>query len=107
MGLWTSYFRNIGSFKRICKSKKARYMGCSAILLYHLLKANMISRQNNFDEFVSIRNYYNMKKQLDFTIIIQPVKVLEIKKKNNCCSNCSHVIGCIKISYLEELYQSF
>ena len=44
----------------VVKSGKARYIGCSAMYAYQLLKANMIARQNNWTEFISIQNHYNI-----------------------------------------------
>ena len=62
MGLRSSNWRNYGSFKWISKnkSKKVRYIGCSALFGYQLLKANMIARKNGWAEFISIQNHYNI-----------------------------------------------
>ena len=48
------------ALNEVVKSGKARYIGCSAIYAYQLLKANMIARQNNWAEFISIQNHYNI-----------------------------------------------
>jgi len=42
------------------KSGKVRYIGCSALFPYQLLKANMIAREKGWAEFISIQNHYNM-----------------------------------------------
>ena len=42
------------------KSGKVRYIGCSALYPYQLLKANMIARQHGWAEFISIQNHYNI-----------------------------------------------
>ena len=42
------------------KSGKVRYLGCSALYPYQLLKANMIARKNGWAEFISIQNHYNL-----------------------------------------------
>ena len=42
------------------KSGKVRYLGCSALFPYQLLKANMIARKNGWAEFISIQNHYNL-----------------------------------------------
>jgi len=48
------------ALNEVVKSKKARYIGCSALLPYQLLKANMIARKNGWAEFVSIQDHYNL-----------------------------------------------
>ena len=48
------------ALNELVKSKKVRYIGCSALLPYQLLKANMIARQNGWAEFISIQNHYNL-----------------------------------------------
>ena len=47
------------TLNELVKSKKVRYLGCSALLPYQLLKANMIARKNGWAEFISIQNHYN------------------------------------------------
>ena len=42
------------------KSGKVRYLGCSALFPYQLLKANMVARKNGWAEFISIQNHYNL-----------------------------------------------
>ena len=42
------------------KSGKVKYIGCSALYPYQLLKANMISRKNGWAQFISIQNHYNI-----------------------------------------------
>ena len=42
------------------KSGKVRYIGCSAMYPYQLLKANMIAREHGWAEFISIQNHYNI-----------------------------------------------
>ena len=42
------------------KSGKVRYIGCSALYPYQLLKANMIAREHGWAEFISIQNHYNI-----------------------------------------------
>ena len=48
------------ALNEVVKQGKARYIGCSAMYAYQLLKANMIARQNNWKEFISIQNHYNI-----------------------------------------------
>ena len=48
------------ALNEVVKSKKARCIGCSALLPYQLLKANMISRQHGWAEFISIQDHYNL-----------------------------------------------
>jgi aryl-alcohol dehydrogenase-like predicted oxidoreductase len=48
------------TLNELVKSKKVRYLGCSALFGYQLLKANMIARKNGWAEFVSIQNHYNI-----------------------------------------------
>ena len=48
------------ALNELVKSKKVRYIGCSALLPYQLLKANMIARKNGWAEFISIQNHYNL-----------------------------------------------
>ena len=48
------------ALNEVVKQGKARYIGCSAMYPYQLLKANMIARQNNWKEFISIQNHYNI-----------------------------------------------
>ena len=42
------------------KGGKVRYIGCSALFPYQLLKANMIAREKGWPEFISIQNHYNL-----------------------------------------------
>ena len=42
------------------KSGKVRYIGCSTLHPYQLLKANMIARQHGWAEFISVQNHYNI-----------------------------------------------
>ena len=37
-----------------------RYLGCSALFSYQLLKANSIARKHEWAEFISIQNHYNL-----------------------------------------------
>ena len=37
------------------KSGKVRYIGCSALYPYQLLKANMVAREHGWAEFISIQ----------------------------------------------------
>ena len=48
------------ALNEVVKQGKTRYIGCSAMYPYQLLKANMIARQNNWKEFISIQNHYNI-----------------------------------------------
>ena len=45
------------ALNELVKSKKVRYIGCSALFGYQLLKANMIARKNGWAEFISIKNH--------------------------------------------------
>lgn len=42
------------------KSKKVRYIGCSELFPYQLLKANMIAREKGWAQFISMQNHYNV-----------------------------------------------
>ena len=48
------------ALNEVVKSGKARYIGCSAMYAYQLLKANMIAREHGWAEFISIQNHYNI-----------------------------------------------
>ena len=48
------------ALNELVKSKKVRYLGCSSLFPYQLLKANMIARKNGWAEFISIQNHYNL-----------------------------------------------
>ena len=48
------------ALNELVKSKKVRYLGCSSIFPYQLLKANMIAREKGWAEFISIQNHYNL-----------------------------------------------
>ena len=48
------------ALNELVKSKKVRYLGCSAMFPYQLLKANSIARKHGWAEFISIQNHYNI-----------------------------------------------
>ena len=48
------------ALNELVKSKKVRYLGCSALFPYQLYKANAIARKNGWAEFISIQNHYNL-----------------------------------------------
>ena len=48
------------TLNELVKSKKVRYLGCSALFPYQLLKANNIAREHGWAEFISIQNHYNL-----------------------------------------------
>ena len=48
------------ALNELVKSKKVRYLGCSALFPYQLLKANTIAREHGWAEFISIQNHYNL-----------------------------------------------
>ena len=48
------------ALNELVKSKKVRYLGCSSIFPYQLLKANTIAREKGWAEFISIQNHYNL-----------------------------------------------
>ena len=48
------------TLNELVKSKKVRYLGCSALFPYQLLKANTIAREHGWAEFISIQNHYNL-----------------------------------------------
>jgi len=48
------------ALNELVKKKKVRYIGCSAMFPYQLLKANLIARKNGWAEFISIQNHYNI-----------------------------------------------
>ena len=56
------------------KSGKVRYIGCSALFPYQLLKANMIAREKGWVEFISIQNHYNMIYREDERDLVQLVE---------------------------------
>ena len=64
----------IESLNELVKQKKVRYIGCSALFGYQLLKANMIARKNGWAEFISIQNHYNIiyrEDERDLTQLIE------------------------------------
>jgi len=56
------------------KSGKVRYIGCSALYPYQLLKANMVARQHGWAEFISIQNHYNIIYREDERELVQLVE---------------------------------
>ena len=48
------------ALNELVKSKKVRYIGCSALFPYQLYKANSIARKNGWAQFISIQNHYNI-----------------------------------------------
>ena len=48
------------TLNELVKAGKVRYLGCSALFPYQLLKANTIARKNGWAEFISIQNHYNL-----------------------------------------------
>ena len=48
------------TLNELVKAKKVRYLGCSAMFPYQLLKANTIAREHGWAEFISIQNHYNI-----------------------------------------------
>ena len=48
------------ALNELVKSKKVRYIGCSAMFPYQLYKANEIARRNGWAQFISIQNHYNI-----------------------------------------------
>ena len=56
------------------KSGKVRYIGCSAIYPYQLLKANMIARKNGWAEFISIQNHFNIIYREDERELVQLIE---------------------------------
>ena len=48
------------ALNELVKLKKVRYLGCSALFPYQLLKANSIAREHGWAEFISIENHYNL-----------------------------------------------
>ena len=56
------------------KSGKVRYIGCSALYPYQLLKANMIAREHGWAEFISIQNHYNIIYREDERDLVQLIE---------------------------------
>ena len=50
----------MSALNQLVQEKKVRYIGCSAIFPYQLLKANLIAKQNNWAQFISIQDHYNI-----------------------------------------------
>ena len=48
------------TLNELVKNKKVRYLGCSSMYPYQLLKANMIARKNGWAQFISIQDHYNI-----------------------------------------------
>ena len=62
------------ALNELVKNKKVRYIGCSALFGYQLIKANMIARKNGWAEFISIQNHYNLiyrEDERDLTQLIE------------------------------------
>ena len=58
----------------LVKAKKVRYLGCSALYGYQLLKANMYAREKGLTPFISIQNHYNIiyrEDERDLTQLIE------------------------------------
>ena len=63
----------------LVKSKKVLYIGCSALLPYQLLKANMIARRNGLAEFIFIQNHYNLiyrEEEREMTQLLEEEKIV-------------------------------
>ena len=56
------------------KSGKVRYIGCSALYPYQLLKANMVAREHGWAEFISIQNHYNIIYREDERDLVQLIE---------------------------------
>ena len=56
------------------KSGKVKYIGCSAMYPYQLLKANMVAREHGWAEFISIQNHYNIIYREDERELVQLVE---------------------------------
>ena len=48
------------ALNELVKSKKVRYIGCSALFPYQLFKAKEIARQHGWTQFITIQNHYNI-----------------------------------------------
>jgi aryl-alcohol dehydrogenase-like predicted oxidoreductase len=48
------------ALNELFKTKKVRYLGCSALFPYQLYKANQIAREKGWAQFISIQNPYNI-----------------------------------------------
>ena len=59
------------ALNELVKSKKVRYIGCSALFPYQLLKANMIAREKGWAQFISIQNHYNIIYREDERDLVQ------------------------------------
>ena len=58
----------------LIKAKKVRYLGCSSLFGYQLLKANMYAREKGLTPFISIQNHYNIiyrEDERDLTQLIE------------------------------------
>ena len=58
----------------LVKAKKVRYLGCSALYGYQLMKANMYAREKGLTPFISIQNHYNIiyrEDERDLTQLIE------------------------------------
>ena len=62
------------TLNELVKCGKVRYLGCSALFPYQLLKANMIARKNGWAEFISIQNHYNIIYREDERDLVQLVE---------------------------------
>ena len=56
------------------KSGKVKYIGCSALYPYQLMKANMVAREHGWAEFISIQNHYNIIYREDERDLVQLVE---------------------------------
>ena len=59
------------ALNELVEKKKVRYIGCSAMFPYQLLKANLIAREHGWAEFISIQNHYNIIYREDETELAQ------------------------------------
>ena len=59
------------ALNELVKNKKVRYIGCSALFPYQVLKANLIARKNGWAEFICIQNHYNIIYREDERELVQ------------------------------------
>ena len=79
------------TLNELVKSKKVRYLGCSSVFPYQLLKANMIARENGWAEFISIQNHYNLIYREEEREMMQ---LLEEEKNDSIfCFGCREIMS--------------
>lgn len=67
---WTSWEESLGALTRLVDQGKIRYIGCSNLAAWQLMKALSVSEQRGLDKFVSLQaNYSLMARELEHELV--------------------------------------